>query len=109
RARAAYRALRAGREVTLTIPEVLRDPETLERVASDQSDPIAAPLVRWLYWLELMQRALPLEGERVRRYRTERHALDTPLSGHFTWRELLGQALRDSARRPALLEVLWQR
>jgi len=109
RARAAYRALRTGREVRLTIPEVLQDPETLERLAHDKSDPIAAPLVRHLYWLELMRRALPLEGERVRRYRAEHHPLDKPLSGRFTWRELLGHALRDSARRPALLEVLFER
>jgi len=109
RARAAYRTLRAGREVTLTVPEVLKDPETLDRLANDKSDPIAAPLVRHLYWLELMRHALPLEGERVRRYRGERHALDKPLSGHFTWRELLGHTLRDAARRPALLEVLFER
>jgi hypothetical protein len=109
RARAAYRALRVGREVTLAVPDVLRDPETIERVATDTSDPIAAPLVRWLYWLELTRRGLPLEGERVRRYRTERLALDKPLSGHFTWRELLGHALRDAARRPALLEVMFER
>lgn len=109
RARAAYRALRTGREVTLTVPEVLRDPETLDRLASDKSDPIAAPLLRYLYWLELMRRALPREGERVRRYRAERHALDKPLSGHFTWRELLGHALRDAARRPALVEVMCER
>src|SRR5258707_2739030 len=103
RARAAYRRLRSGREVTLSLPNVLSDPERLERIATDKSDPMAAPLVRWLYWLELMRRALSREGERVRRYRTERHALDQPLSGHFTWRELLGHALRDAARRPALL------
>ncbi|RYZ08169.1 MAG: hypothetical protein EOO73_08895 [Myxococcales bacterium] len=109
RARAAYRALRSGREVTLTVPELLRDPETLERVAADKSDPIAPPLLRWLYWLELSRRALPLAGERVRRYRAERHPLDKPLSGHFTWRELLGHALRDAPRRPALLEVLVDR
>jgi hypothetical protein len=109
RARAAYRALRAGSEVTLSVPEVLRDPETLERLAMDLSDPIAAPLLRYLYWLELMRRALPREGERVRRYRAERHALDKPLSGHFTWRELLGHALRDAARRPALLDVMLER
>lgn len=109
RARAAYRALRSGREVTLTIPEVLRDPETIERVATDKSDPIAPPLLRWLYWLELSRRALPRAGERVRRYRAERHPLDKPLSGHFTWRELLGHALRDAARRPALLDVLLER
>jgi hypothetical protein len=109
RARAAYRALRSGREVTLTVPQVLRDPETHARLAAERSDPIAAPLLRWLYWLELMQRSLALEGERVRRYRSERHALDTPLSGHFTWRELLGHALRDAARRPALLDVLLER
>jgi hypothetical protein len=108
-ARAAYRALRAGREVTLAVPDVLRDAETLERVATDESDPIAAPLVRWLYWLELMRRALPLEGERVRRYRAQRHALDKPLSGHFSWRELLGHALRDPARRPELLDVMFER
>lgn len=109
RARAAYRALRAGREVTLHVPEVLTDPETLERLASDKSDPIAPALLRFLYWLELMRRALPREGERVRRYRLEHHALDRPLSGDFTWRELLGHALRDGARRPALLEVLLAR
>jgi len=109
RARAAYRALRAGREVTLSVPELLNHPETLERLASDASDPIAPALLRFIYWLELMRRALPLEGERVRRYRVERHALDRPLSGEFTWRELLGYALRDGARRPALLEVLWAR
>jgi hypothetical protein len=109
RARAAYRALRSGREVTLTVPEVLKDAETLDRLASDKSDPIAAPLVRHLYWLELMRHGLPREGERVRRYRAERHALDKPLSGHFTWRELLGHALRDAARRPALVEVLCER
>jgi hypothetical protein len=109
RARAAYRALRSGREVTLTVPQVLRDPETHARLAAERSDPIAAPLLRWLYWLELMQRSLGLEGERVRRYRSERHALDKPLSGHFTWRELLGHALRDAARRPALLDVLLER
>jgi len=109
RARAAYRALRGGREVTLHVPEVLKDPETLERLATDESDPIAPALVRHLYWLELMRRALPREGERVRRYRVERHALDRPLSGHFTWRELLGHALRDAARRPELLDVLLQR
>jgi hypothetical protein len=106
RARAAYRALRSGREVTLTVPEMLHDPETLDRLVSDKSDPIAPALVRYLYWLELMRRALPREGERVRRYRTERHALDKPLSGHFTWRELLGHALRDAARRPELIDVL---
>ncbi|MDF3070914.1 MAG: Chromosome partition protein smc [Polyangiaceae bacterium] len=109
RARAAYRALRSGREVRLTIPEVLRDPETIERVATDKSDPIAAPLLRWLYWLELSHRALPLAGARVRQYRAERHALDKPLSGYFTWRELLGHALRDGARRPALLDVMLDR
>lgn len=109
RARAAYRALRAGREVTLTLPEVLRDPETLERVATDKSDPIAQPLLRWLYWLELSRRALPLAGEQARRYRAERHPLDKPLAGHFTWRELLGHALRDAARRPALLDVMFDR
>ena len=109
RARAAYRALRTGRDVTLTVPEVLRDPETLERLASDKSDPIAAPLLRYLYWLELMRRALPAEGQRIRRYRAEHHALDKPLAGHFTWRELLGHALRDAGRRPALLEVLCER
>lgn len=109
RARAAYRALYAGREVTLTVPDALRDPETLERLAGDRGDPIAAPLLRWLYWLELMRRALPLEGERVRRYAAQRHALDAPLRGHFTWRELLGHALRDAARRPALLDVMLER
>ena len=109
RARAAYRALRSGRHVTLSVPDVLSDPETLERLAGDQSDPIAAPLVRFLYWLELMQRSLPSAGERVRRYRAEHRPLDKPLSGHFSWRELLGHALRDSARRPALLEVLLER
>jgi len=109
RARAAYRALHTGRQVRLSVPDVLSDPETLEGLASEKSDPIAAPLVRFLYWLELMQRALPREGERLRRYRAEHHALDKPLSGHFTWRELLGHALRDSARRPALLEVLLAR
>lgn len=109
RARAAYRALRAGRAVTLAVPDVLRDPETLERLATDKSDPIAAPLLRFLYWLELMRLALPREGERVRRYRAEHHAFDRPLSGHFTWRELLGHALRDAARRPALVELLFER
>jgi hypothetical protein len=109
RARAAYRALRTGREVTLTLPEVLRDPETLERVALDKSDPIAAPLLRWLYWLELSRRALPLAGAQARSYRAEHHALDRPLSGHFTWRQLLGHALRDAARRPALVDVLLDR
>ncbi|HYQ15016.1 MAG TPA: hypothetical protein VEQ58_04650 [Polyangiaceae bacterium] len=109
RARAAYRALRSGREVTLHVPEVLKDAETLERVATDKSDPIAPALVRFLYWLELMRRALPREGERVRRYRVERHALDRPLAGHFTWRELLGHALRDAARRPELVDVLLER
>ncbi len=109
RARAAYRALRGGREVTLSVPDVLRDEETLARLKSDRSDPISAPLLRWLYWLELMQRGLPREGERVRRYRGERHALDKPLSGHFTFRELLGHALRDEKRRPALLEVMLER
>lgn len=109
RARAAYRVLHSGRDVTLTVPEVLRDPETLERVATDKSDPIASPLLRWLYWVELMRRSLSREGERVRRYRAERHPLDRPLSGHFTWRELLGHALRDAGRRPALLDVLLER
>lgn len=109
RARAAYRALRSGREVTLHVPDVLRDPETLERLATDKSDPIAPALVRHLYWLELMQRALPREGERVRRYRAERHALDKPLSGWFSWRELLGHALRDAARRPAILDEMLAR
>lgn len=109
RARSACRALQAGRDVTLTVPDVLRDPETLERVATDKSDPIAGPLVRWLYWLELLRRALPREGARVRCYRAERHALDKPLSGLFTWRELLGHALQDGARRPALLEALLER
>ena len=109
RARAAYRALRSGREVTLAVPDVLQDPETLDRLATDKSDPIAPALVRFLYWLELMRRALPREGERVRRYRGERHPLDRPLSGNFTWRELLGHALRDAARRPELLDVLLSR
>lgn len=109
RARAACRALASGREVTLSVPEVLVDPETLERLAHDKSDPIAPALVRSLYWLELVRRGLPLEGERVRRYRVERHALDRPLSGHFSWRELLGHALRDAARRPELLDVLLAR
>lgn len=109
RARAAYISLRAGSEVTLHVPEVLTDAETLERLAGDKSDPIAPALVRYLYWLELMRGALPREGERVRRYRVDRHALDRPLSGHFTWRELLGHALRDAARRPALLDVLLER
>ena len=109
RARHAYRTLRAGGEVTLRIPDVLLDPETLERLANDASDPIAAPLLRWLYWLQLMRDALPLEGARVRRYRIDRHALDKPLHGHFSWRELLGHALRDSARRQHLLDVLWER
>jgi hypothetical protein len=109
RAVAAYRALRGGREVTLSIPDVLVDPETIERVASDESDPIAPALLRWLYWLRLMQAGLALEGGRVRRYRVQPHALDAPLSGHFSWRELLGHALRDRARRPALLEVLVER
>jgi hypothetical protein len=109
RVRAAYRSLHTGNEVTLRVPDVLLDPETLARVADDGSDPIAAPLLRWLYWLELMHGALGREGERVRRYRVERHALDTPLSGHFSWRELLGHALRDADRRPALLEVLLER
>ena len=109
RARAAYRALRAGREVTLSVPDVLRDPETLDRVATDKSDPIAAPLLRHLYWLHLMLRTLPREGDRVRSYRIERHALDKPLSGQFTWRELLGHALRDARRRPALVDVLCER
>jgi hypothetical protein len=109
RARAAYRALRSGREVTLSVPDVLQDPETLERLATDKSDPIAPALVRFLYWLDLMRRALPREGERVRRYRVERHPLDKPLSGHFTWRELLGHALRDRARRAELVDVLLAR
>lgn len=109
RARHAYRTLRAGGEVTLRIPDVLVDPETLDQLANDDSDPIAAPLLRWLYWLQLMQRALPLEGARVRQYRIERHAIDKPLSGHFSWRELLGHALRDRGRRSHLLDVLWQR
>ncbi len=109
RARAAYRALRSGREVTLTVPDALTDPETIERLAGDKSDPIAPALMRWLYWLRLMQRGLALEGARVRCYRVERHALDAPLSGNFSWRELLGHALRDRARRPALLELLFER
>jgi hypothetical protein len=109
RARAAYRALRAGREVTLAVPEVLTHAETLDRLANDQRDPLAPALLRALYWLELMRRALPREGERVRRYRLERHALDRPLSGDFSWRELLGHALRDPARRPELLDVLLER
>lgn len=109
RAVAAYRVLRSGRPVTLTIADVLTDPETIERLAGDTSDPLAPSLVRWLYWLELMRRGLPLEGRRVRHYRLERHALDTPLSGHFTWRELLGRALGDVDRRPALLEALLER
>lgn len=109
KARHAYRTLHAGGEVTLRIPDVLLDPETLERVASDESDPIATPLLRWLYWLQLMRDALPLEGARVRQYRIERHTLDKPLSGHFSWRELLGHALRDEARRQHLLDVLWER
>jgi hypothetical protein len=109
RAVAAYRALRSGREVQLTIPDVLQDPETIERVANDTTDPIAPALLRWLYWLRLMQRGLTLEGQRVRCYRVQRHALDTPLSGHFTWRELLGHALRDRPRRPALLDALFDR
>jgi hypothetical protein len=86
----------------------LNDAETHERLASS-SDPIAAPLLRWLYWLRLMQLALPHEGQRVNRYRIERHALDQPLPGHFSWRELLGHALRDRARRPQLLQVLLDR
>lgn len=109
RVRAAYRAVRTGREVRLTLPDVLLDPETHERLASDGSDAIAAPLLRWIYWLELARRGLALEGARVRSYRAEHHALDVPLSGHFTWRELLGHALRDASRRPALLEVMMQR
>lgn len=109
RATAAYRALRTGREVTLTIPDTLTDPETIERIAGDQTDPIAPALLRWLYWVQLMQRGLALEGARVHRYRVERHALDTPLSGSFSWRELLGHALRDRARRPALLDSLLER
>jgi hypothetical protein len=108
RARAAYRTLHRGGTVTLRVPDVLNDAETHERLASS-SDPIAAPLLRWLYWLRLMQRALPYEGERVSRYRIDRHALDQPLSGHFSWRELLGHALRDRARRPHLLQVLFDR
>jgi hypothetical protein len=106
RARAAYRALKAGRAVTLSVPDVLCDEETLDRLATDTGDPIAAPLLRYLYALELMRRALPREGERVRRYRAEYHALDRPLAGHFSWRELLGHALRDAARRRPLLEVM---
>jgi hypothetical protein len=109
RVRAAYRAVRTGREVRLSLPDVLLDPETHERLASDSSDPIAAPLLRWIYWLELAQRGLSLEGARVRHYRASHHALDAPLSGHFTWRELLGHALRDASRRPALLDVLLER
>jgi hypothetical protein len=109
RASAAYRALRVGREVTLTLPDALTDPETIERIASDTTDPIAPSLLRWLYWLQLMQRGLALEGARVHRYRVQRHALDKPVSGNFTWRELLGQALRDRARRPELLDVLLAR
>lgn len=109
RVRTAYRALHGGREVTFSVPDVLSDPETHERLASDRSDPIAPLLLRWLYWLSLMQRGLGLEGARVRRYRGEHHALDAPLSGHFTWRELLGHALRDAARRPALLDVMLER
>ena len=109
KARAAYRALRKGRDVHLKLPDVLTDPETLERLSSDTSDPIAAPLLRYLYWLELMRGALSREGARVRQYRLEFHALDKPLSGHFSWRELLGHALRDAARRPALLDVLYER
>ncbi len=109
RARAAYRALRSGREVTLHVPEVLQDPETLERLAADDSDPIAAPLLRHLYWLQLMLSTLPGEGERLRKYREERHAIDKPLSGHFSLRELLGHALRDPRRRPALLDVMLAR
>lgn len=109
KARHAYRTLRAGGEVTLRVPDVLVDEETIEQLASDASDPIAAPLLRWLYWLQLMRRALPLEGERVRQYRIERHAVDKPLSGHFSWRELLGHALRDRGRRSHLLDLLWER
>jgi hypothetical protein len=109
RARAAYRAARTGRDVTLKVPEVLNDVETLDRLACDESDPIAAPLVRYLYWLALMQSALPREGARVRKYRLEFHALDQPLSGHFSWRELLGHALRDATRREALLDALYER
>lgn len=109
RARAAYRALRAGGDVTLTVPEVLTHGETLERLQGMRSDPLAPALLRWLYWLRRMQQGLAREGERVRRYRAERHALDQPLSGQFTWRELLGHALRDAARRPALLDVLLER
>jgi hypothetical protein len=109
RVRAAYRAVRSGREVRLSLPDVLLDPETHERLRSDTSDPIAAPLLRWIYWLELAHQGLSREGARVRSYRAEHHALDAPLSGHFTWRELLGHALRDRARRPALLEVMLER
>lgn len=109
RVRAAYRAVRTGRDVRLTLPDVLLDPETHERLACDTSDPIAAPLLRWIYWLELAQRGLALEGARVRHYRASHHAVDAPLSGHFTWRELLGHALRDAARRPALLDLLLER
>lgn len=110
RARAAYRALRSGKQVTLNLPEVLGHPETIARLTSDiERDPLAAPLLRQLYWLELMRRALPREGARIRCYRGEHHTLDHPLSGHFTWRELLGHALRDRARRAALLETLLER
>src|SRR5258706_10617942 len=88
RARHAYRTLRSGGEVTLRVPDALVDPETLERLASDASDPIAAPLLRWLYWLELMPRAPPPEGDRVRRYPIHRHPPRKPLSGPFSWRQL---------------------
>jgi hypothetical protein len=108
-ARAACRALRAGMPAELRLPEVLEDPETLERVVSDKTDPIAQPLVRWLYWLRLARRSFAAERERAKLYRAEPHALDAPMSGHFSWRELLGHALRDAKRRPALLEVLCER
>jgi len=90
-------------------PDVLLDPETIDRLVQDRQDPIAAPLLRSLYRLEVLRRELPHERKRVRQYRFETHALDAPLQGHFTLRQLLGHSLKDAARRPALLDVLIER
>ncbi len=110
RIRAARRALHEGTlAAELALPEVLLDPEVHEQLAALTSDPLATALLRWCYWLSVTQRELALERNLIELYRDRRHPLDAPLRGHFSLRELSGYALRDAARRPALLDVLVER
>jgi hypothetical protein len=108
--RRAVRALHEGdSRAELELPPVLMDPETLERVRASANDALSPAILRWLQWLHALVATLPSERALLREYRVSEHALDRPLAGSFNLRQLLGHALRDRERRPALFALLAER